>query len=178
MDINGPEKTADMETELELCPEGCAKAFNSLSWKDKKFLQVYSAALSVSNFMREDTEKHPWRYPFYAAYMAVWLSPYPPMISTVMTLATMAFAATKISQYATRLNSDIKGAFNKSAIMQEFKDHFRVHCPDTQQLKVKMWSLTKYAAVEMGKDAKHASIHAWDATERLARNIADRLPRL
>lgn len=139
----------------------CKSVFNRLSQADRLKLRGAALTKAVTGFVRDDTERNPIRYPFYAAYLLIVGTPLPfPFAATALLGATVVWARYSKSEYAQRLNGRLKEAFNHAAMVCEHKEHME---PDPEKegcLKVKngalAWGTTKRAFADTWQATKHA----------------------
>lgn len=72
---------------------------------------------TMTSVAREDTKAHPWRFPFYAAYMSVFIVPVPLMGATEATFfGTLGFISLRLTPWSRWVHDRLKDAFTASAL--------------------------------------------------------------
>ena len=146
----------------------CKSVFNRLSKGDRLKLRGAAMTTAISGFILEDTKAHPVRYPFYAAYLAVVITPLPfPFASTIVLAATLAWARYSKSVMATRLHTALKDTFNHAALVCNHKSYIYQDKADPQAYHVKNGDLAWYASKRAYADTRQATIHALKALKKL-----------
>lgn len=98
--------------------------FNRLSEADRAKLKAAAGVRAMTDFIREDGARHPWKTPFYAAYMACLVAPIPVVPQAAILLGvTLAWAKYSKSEMARDLRHHLAEAFTAADIMKKFGDH-------------------------------------------------------
>lgn len=175
-----------------IVPEPHQIANLRLSLAGRPWLWIYGSALAITDFMKEDVVKSPKRYPFYALYLASWASPWPPGVSTAMTIGTLAFAFTRVNNYARRLWQGVGSSFNNADLKENF-----AHClepgyslphklkkwvsagpVEPNVLSVRVVQLNAYTIGRAGRDSWQMSKHALKAASGRQNNPETEQPSL
>ena len=141
----------------------CKEDFNRLSKADRMKLQGAAVSKAITGFVRDDTEKNPWRYPFYAAYMLVVATPLPFFgAATLLIGATVLWARNSQSAYAQRINGRLKHAFNDHAkLLCDHREYLDDHPEEPGQKTVRngalAWHTSKTALNDTWESTKHAA---------------------
>src|SRR6185436_499704 len=101
--------------------------FNSLSFGDRFALRAAAAMETITADFRDDTRKHPWKLPFYAAYVGVMLFPIPvvPGHGAAMAALVMLYAQLGLTPGARELRRRMREDFNESALVENHSRHIK-----------------------------------------------------
>lgn len=146
----------------------CKSVFNRLSKADRLKLQGAALTNAITGFVRDDTKEHPWRYPFYAAYLVVVTTPLPFLgASTLLMAATVAWAKMSSSPMALRLRGRLTEAFNEAALVREHRDFVVPDPAKPDSHTVKNLSLAWEVTKRGFSDSWQATKHAWNSLKNL-----------
>ena len=140
--------------------------FNRLSFAGRNALRAASLTHTLSRLVREGTEKRPWLYPFYMAYMVCLISPLPfPGVSTVLLLATAGYAAIPALPGSKALRGHFNEAVKPAAIMARYAEHIHADkAPNAKEsLAVRGWGVTCAVAQQGWRDIRQATRYAVNA---------------
>lgn len=146
----------------------CKSVFNRLSRYGRYSLKGAATAEAIVDFIEKDTKQHPWRFPFYAAYLAVLTTPLPFLgAATILAAATVAWAKFEIGPMAKRLNKHIKASFNEASLGCRYKDHIKQDPYNKDRLQVKPLSLAWHSTKQGARSSYMAGKHAFAALKNL-----------
>lgn len=139
------------------------KAFNGLSGADKLTLKSNAFIKVMSTKMRTDTEKNPWTYPFYVAYMVTVATPLPFLgAGSVVLAGSAAWIYMGITPGARKLKGTLEQAFNTESLVHDYQNFIVPHPPPQDRYKVDKTEITKATAKTVWADTKTASKKAYD----------------
>ena len=142
----------------------CKSVFNRLSKVDRFKLKSAALSKAITGFIKDDTEAHPARYPLYAAYLVVAVTPLPvPFASTALIAATAVWARYSKTDYAARLQGRLKEAFNDAALVCQHREFLQEHREKPGSHHVKNLALAWHTTKRTTCDSWHATKHAWKA---------------
>lgn len=146
----------------------CKSVFNRLSRYGRYALKSAATAEAITDFIEKDTKEHPWRFPFYAAYLVVLTTPFPFLgAATILAAATLAWAKFEVGPLAKRLNTHIKESFNEVALGCRYKDHIIEDPNDKERFIVKPLSLAWHSTKQGAYSSYNAGKHAFSAFKNL-----------
>jgi hypothetical protein len=145
-------------------PDSLSDEFNRLSRWDRTKLHIAAVFTAVSGVARDDTIKHPWRFPLYAGYMAVLgtaaaLSMIPGTTELIIAL-TIGAISLKPTDWSRWVCGRVKETFNSAAMVERHPEFMRQDAEGN--LKVKgVLPLTGKVIGEMATDMGQATWAAW-----------------
>lgn len=146
-------KTGKLEGESVIKP-----SFNKLSLIDRTALRSAALTREVTSVIREDVERRPWTYPFYAAYLGFILLPIPvPGANVGPVLLMVGWAQMEMTPWARWANARMKRVFNDAALMKESENFLEMAAEKPGEAKVKHVDLAKHTFNHTMKDALHAT---------------------
>ena len=97
--------------------------FNRLSGADRLKLRAAALSTAVSGVVRDDTKKDPWKFPFYAVYLAIVIIPIPLLGAQVVPLLlTVGWAKMGLTPWARWVHGRVKHCFNEEALVENHKE--------------------------------------------------------
>jgi hypothetical protein len=101
------------------------EVFNRLSMPEKIALKSSAFITKMSNNMRTETDKAPWKYPFYATYLATIATPLPFFgAGTVVIAATAGIIYAGLTPGSRRLRGELKEIFNNESLVKAHENCF------------------------------------------------------
>jgi hypothetical protein len=158
-------------TEEKNTPHNLAAAFNSLSGIDKAKLKAAAVAGTLTDFIREDTKKHPWKFPLYAAYMATLVEPIPTGGVLLFFSIASAYAASRLpNPWSRRLKQRLDASLDKQAVAEKLRE-FIVPDPDKPQgWRVDNVKLAKSTLKQGLSDTRQSAESAYGSLQDFAVN--------
>ena len=140
--------------------------FNGLSKADRAKLKSAALLKAMTGFIKDDTERSPWKYPFYATYLLFVVTPMPGGV--LLLAATGLWMRFSKSKMALETGERIKTAFNECNLIRDhekfvesdpkLQGHFRVR--NNMALVV---DTTKKAL----RDSVETTRHAWRSLKKV-----------
>ena len=147
--------------------DGLTPEFNRLSKADRLKLKTVAFLTAMSEFVRDDTKDHPWRFPFYTAYFLMVAAPLPLFGAGAVVLgATYVWTRLELIYYTKRLSKKITQTFNCEALLEQYEPFIGPDPEQPESLSVHNKDLMKYAGREVYGDVKDAGLIAWSAARK------------
>lgn len=134
--------------------------FNRLSGADR--LKLKSAALmtAMSGFIRDDTKKDPWKYPFYSLYLVSMVTPFPfPGATMLILVVTAGVTSLRLTPWSRQVNDRLKEAFNEKALVEAHIVFIEQDRDDPRRFYVRDIDLLRGTAKKTYDDTVEATRH-------------------
>ena len=142
--------------------------FNQLSLVDRVTLKSASLFKAVTGIARDDSKAHPWRYPFYAGFLAFIMAPIPiPGANIIPILLFFGAARTRLTPWARMADDRLTTAFNSAAVMEAHRQFIHPHASEPGRYNLKKVELAKDTARVTVGDVYDATRSGWRALKRL-----------
>lgn len=141
--------------------ESLTARFNRLSFWGRNSLRSAALAETLSGMVRDGTQKRPWLYPFFMAYMVCLTTPLPvPGGSTVLVALTGLYAAIPILPGAKALRRSFAAAVRPPVLMENYMGFIRPSVDRPQVDSVRGialgWRVTCRGAADMWQSTRIA----------------------
>jgi hypothetical protein len=138
--------------------------FNGLSMKGQLTLKAAATFDSLTDFIREDTKLHPWRFPFYALFMSAIIIPVPVFgIPAAIAGGAVLCAKYKVGGIGKRLNTHLADVFQNAAMAERYENYITPSRDNSGIYEVHPWALAKHSARLGWKNGKAAAGHAYNS---------------
>lgn len=128
-------------------------AFNSLSGVDKFKFKAAATAKVMSTYIREDTERHPWKSPLYMSFLFVLATPLPfPGASYIIMLGTVAFVSLRLTAWSRKMHDQLTAAKSDESLVREYGKHIVPNRKNPGTYCVDNWAFTKMASKDSLND--------------------------
>lgn len=140
--------------------------FNGLSGKGRVTLKTAATFDAITDFIREDTKRHPWRFPFYALYMSMLVIPVPLFgVPAAIAGAAVLCARYEVGGVGKRLNTHLKQAFQEAVLAERYQEHIQPDTSGSGRYAVRPWGLAWHSAKYGFKNARIAASEAYEAAK-------------
>lgn len=98
--------------------------FNALSRGDRAKIRCAAVFLAATAFARADTQAHPWKYPFYTAYIGCWAMGWGGvwLVAAAATVPLAPYVAWMPTPWARKVRAGLSAAFNGAAAAEALCD--------------------------------------------------------
>jgi hypothetical protein len=152
-----------MEKQNQEMPKGTLTGlFNNLSLPGRLQLRAAAMTNALTGIIRDDTKRHPWAFPLYAAYLVLLTIPLPTFgIATGLAVLGAVCAASLNNSWSRWIRGRLKESFNKEAVAGRLRDFIVRDETRPGQWRVDSWALTKHTSRESWRDTFNAAAHAY-----------------
>jgi hypothetical protein len=136
--------------------------FNGLSSGDRWALRAAAAMETITADFRDDTKNHPWKFPFYAAYLAAMLVPIPllPGHGVLMAGLVIAYARAGLTPGARELKDRLREAFTAESLVREHRSYIEKDRGGGHAFRVEKWQLSESAGRQSLHNMRRLFDHA------------------
>lgn len=138
--------------------------FNGLSKQGQLALKATATFDSITDFIRDDTKLHPWRFPLYALFLGAAIIPVPAFgIPAALAGTALLCAKYKVGGTGKRLNAYLADAFHDAVLAERYKDFIVPEDDNAMAHVIRPWALAKHSAWHGLQNSLTAGKYAVDA---------------